>query len=97
VGEFFSGLIDEVRVYNRRLNTTQIQGDMNTPVVTTSAAADTRSAASSRSAAATTQAALSGPSPTWPANRIKFEDCWGRPEATDRKNYPHGWVRDSYN
>ncbi|MEU8272123.1 Ig-like domain-containing protein [Sphaerisporangium sp. NPDC049002] len=96
-GEFFSGLIDEVRVYNRSLNAAQIQGDMNTPVVTTSAAAATRSAASSRSAAATTRAALSGPSPTWSGNRIKFEDCWGRPEATDRKNYPHGWVRDSYN
>ena len=31
-GEYFSGLIDEVRVYNRALTTTEIQTDMNTPV-----------------------------------------------------------------
>jgi hypothetical protein len=31
-GEFFSGLIDEVRVYNRALSPTEIQTDMNTPV-----------------------------------------------------------------
>ena len=32
-GEFFQGLIDEVRVYNRARTATQIQADMNTPVV----------------------------------------------------------------
>jgi N,N-dimethylformamidase beta subunit-like, C-terminal/Concanavalin A-like lectin/glucanases superfamily/Bacterial Ig domain len=31
-GEYFSGLIDEVRVYNRALTQAQIQSDMNTPV-----------------------------------------------------------------
>ncbi|WP_218136248.1 LamG-like jellyroll fold domain-containing protein [Nonomuraea jiangxiensis] len=31
-GEYFSGLIDEVRVYNRALTPAQIQTDMNTPV-----------------------------------------------------------------
>ncbi|MCG5220077.1 LamG-like jellyroll fold domain-containing protein, partial [Streptosporangium soli] len=31
-GEHFDGLIDEVRVYDRALTTTQIQTDMNTPV-----------------------------------------------------------------
>ncbi len=30
-GEFFSGLIDEVRVYNRVQTATDIQTDMNTP------------------------------------------------------------------
>jgi hypothetical protein len=32
-GEFFSGLIDEVRIYNRALSTGEIAADMNTPVV----------------------------------------------------------------
>ena len=31
-GEYFHGLIDEVRVYNRALTPTEIQTDMNTPV-----------------------------------------------------------------
>ena len=31
-GEYFNGLIDEVRVYNRALSLTEIQTDMNTPV-----------------------------------------------------------------
>jgi len=31
-GQFFSGLIDEVRVYNVTLTASQIQADMNTPV-----------------------------------------------------------------
>jgi beta-lactam-binding protein with PASTA domain len=32
-GEFFRGLIDEVRIYNRALSATEITTDMNTPVV----------------------------------------------------------------
>jgi hypothetical protein len=31
-GQFFSGLIDEVRVFNRARTTAQIQADMNAPV-----------------------------------------------------------------
>ena len=31
-GEYFSGLIDEVRIYNRALIAAQIQQDMATPV-----------------------------------------------------------------
>jgi hypothetical protein len=31
-GEYFQGLIDEVRVYNRALNQAEIQTDMNTPI-----------------------------------------------------------------
>jgi hypothetical protein len=31
-GEYFSGLIDEVRIYNRPLSAAEIQTDMNTPV-----------------------------------------------------------------
>ncbi|MER5620251.1 LamG-like jellyroll fold domain-containing protein [Streptosporangium sp. NPDC002544] len=41
-GEFFSGLIDEVRIYNIAQSSTQIQTDMNTPIgatATTSGAA----------------------------------------------------------
>jgi Concanavalin A-like lectin/glucanases superfamily len=33
-GEYFNGLIDEVRVYNRALSQTEIQADMATPVST---------------------------------------------------------------
>jgi fibronectin type 3 domain-containing protein len=32
-GEYFSGLIDEVRIYNRALTAAEVQGDMNAPVV----------------------------------------------------------------
>ena len=31
-GEYFAGLIDEVRIYNRALSAAEIQNDMNTPV-----------------------------------------------------------------
>jgi hypothetical protein len=31
-GGYFAGQIDEVRIYNRALNITEIQADMNTPV-----------------------------------------------------------------
>ncbi|MEV0228470.1 LamG-like jellyroll fold domain-containing protein [Nonomuraea sp. NPDC050786] len=31
-GEYFNGLIDDVRVYNRALTPTEIQNDMNTPI-----------------------------------------------------------------
>jgi hypothetical protein len=31
-GEWFSGLLDDVRIYNRALTQAQIQTDMNTPV-----------------------------------------------------------------
>ncbi|HXT31310.1 MAG TPA: peroxidase family protein [Vicinamibacterales bacterium] len=32
-GEFFNGMIDEVRVYNRALSAAEIQADMTTPIV----------------------------------------------------------------
>jgi hypothetical protein len=32
LGQYFTGQIDEVRIYNRALTTTEIQTDMNTPV-----------------------------------------------------------------
>ncbi|WP_433497692.1 LamG-like jellyroll fold domain-containing protein [Sphaerimonospora sp. CA-214678] len=35
-GEYFSGLIDEVRIYNLAQTSTQIQTDMNTPVASSS-------------------------------------------------------------
>ena len=31
-GYYFNGIIDEVRIYNRALSATEIQGDMNTPL-----------------------------------------------------------------
>ena len=39
-GEWFAGLIDEVRLYNRALTPTQLQTDMATPI--TPAAPDTQ-------------------------------------------------------
>jgi hypothetical protein len=30
--EYFAGLIDEVRIYNRALSAAEVQSDMNTPV-----------------------------------------------------------------
>jgi fibronectin type 3 domain-containing protein len=36
-GEYFSGLIDEVRIYNRALTAAEIQADMNAPVGTVDA------------------------------------------------------------
>ncbi|MGZ5359277.1 MAG: LamG-like jellyroll fold domain-containing protein, partial [Solirubrobacterales bacterium] len=32
-GEYFQGLIDEVRVYDRALSQADIQADMNAPIV----------------------------------------------------------------
>jgi chitodextrinase len=40
-GQFFQGLIDEVRVYNRALTQTEIQADMGTPVTGTDTSAPT--------------------------------------------------------
>lgn len=34
-GEYFSGLLDEVRIYNRALSVGELQTDMNTPIVST--------------------------------------------------------------
>jgi hypothetical protein len=31
-GEYFTGRIDEIRIYNRALTQAQIQNDMNTPL-----------------------------------------------------------------
>jgi hypothetical protein len=31
-GEFFSGRIDDVRIYNRPLSSSEVQSDMATPV-----------------------------------------------------------------
>src|SRR5262249_4568408 len=39
-GEYFNGLIDEVRVYNIALTAAQIQTDMNTPVASPQVAAE---------------------------------------------------------
>jgi hypothetical protein len=32
LGEYFRGIIDEVRIYSRALSPTEIQDDMNTPI-----------------------------------------------------------------
>jgi hypothetical protein len=40
-GEYFAGLIDEVRIYNRALTAAEIQTDMNTPINSTPPPPDT--------------------------------------------------------
>ena len=40
-GEYFQGIIDEVRIYNRALSQAEIQSDMNTPISTASNMAPT--------------------------------------------------------
>ena len=32
-GNYFNGIIDQVRIYNRALSAAEIQTDMNTPIV----------------------------------------------------------------
>ena len=56
-GEYFAGLIDEVRVYNRALTQTEVQSDMNTPV--DSGAQDTTPPAITRTLPASGAAAVS--------------------------------------
>ena len=51
-GEYFQGLIDEVRVYNRALTAADIQADMNTSIVPTAPDTTPPSAPSAPSAAA---------------------------------------------
>lgn len=61
-GEYFQGLIDEVRIYNRALSTPEIQADMTTPVGAT--VSPTRSISGSISPVASGSGAtvsLSGP------------------------------------
>jgi len=42
-GYYFNGVIDEVRIYNRALSPTEIQSDMNTPLVGGGSPSDTQS------------------------------------------------------
>ena len=51
-GEYFSGLIDEVRVYNRALTAAEVQADMTTPVAARDAATPRRRRRRSRAPAA---------------------------------------------
>ncbi|MER6512365.1 LamG domain-containing protein [Nonomuraea sp. NPDC001636] len=62
-GEFFSGLIDEVRIYNRVQTATEIQSDMSTPVgtaATSIAAQRSGTGAASGPAAAIEKMAVTG-------------------------------------
>jgi hypothetical protein len=52
-GEFFSGLIDEVRIYNRALSAAELQTDMTTPVGSTAPPPDTTPPTVSMTAPAT--------------------------------------------
>jgi hypothetical protein len=61
-GEYFAGLIDDVRIYNRPLAAAEIQVDMNTPVAADAAALAPLAAGVPAAAAAPTLAASSGSS-----------------------------------
>jgi hypothetical protein len=54
--EFFTGLIDEVRVYNRALSQTEIQNDMGTPLASGPSVTSTTPAAGATNVATTTTA-----------------------------------------
>lgn len=64
-GQYFSGLIDEVRVYNRALTPLQIQRDMLDPIVTASGVADSIVRKSSALVSAT-------PNPFNPSTSLRF-------------------------
>ena len=51
-GEYFSGLIDEVRIYNRALTAAEVQADMNAPVVAPPAGSATLASVSATTALA---------------------------------------------
>ena len=66
-GEYFSGLIDEVRVYNVAQTATQIQADMNTP--------GGGGSGLSRTAAPAVQNAETAAVRGFPYDRFSMEDC----------------------
>ncbi|MEQ4726145.1 LamG-like jellyroll fold domain-containing protein [Nonomuraea sp. B19D2] len=106
-GEFFSGLIDEVRIYNRAQTSQQIQTDMNTPVGLSppSQATTQTNQARAHTSASTDKSGATPNTPTgsqavqagnpFPYNRIEKQiDCQlNRPE---RHNLWR-WIKNSFN
>jgi hypothetical protein len=73
-GQYFNGLIDEVRVYNAALSLTQIQSDMVTPLNVPSAPSNLTATAASSSEVDLTWGASSGPAPV---TGYRVERCQG--------------------
>jgi hypothetical protein len=67
-GEMFTGLIDNVRIYNVPLSQSQISAEMNTAVVSTSAAASSVSAPAPGPGGSTAQSVVLVASPPAPTN-----------------------------
>ena len=76
-GEYFAGLIDDVRVYNRALSQTEIQTDMNTPVGSSQQAAQVAAPLSSLTPG-TAQLSLLGSSSLEGANQTVTTDVASR-------------------
>ena len=81
-GEWFAGLIDEVRVYNRALSASEIQQDMQTPVGGSGAAAATPAGRHDRAVRAV------GPEPRRPSapRYAQLDGVDRRPSASLRYN-----------
>ncbi|WP_204023828.1 NucA/NucB deoxyribonuclease domain-containing protein, partial [Sinosporangium siamense] len=89
-GEYFAGVIDEVRVYNRAQTAAQIQTDMNAPVVSVTA----------RKAMTKAQAAMAAddnnpqpPPAIYEYGRMTPDDC---KRNFSRSNQPEGYARNHY-
>src|SRR5438132_3668388 len=76
-GEYFNGLIDEVRVYNGVLTASAIQADMTTPV-NTSASAPANTAAPTISGSTVVGSTLTASTGAWSNSPISYAYEWKR-------------------
>src|SRR5207244_850713 len=68
LGEYFNGLVDDVRVYNRALSASDVQADMNTPVDPPPWAHSDKTAPSAPSSLTKTGSTTSSVSISWTAS-----------------------------
>ncbi|MEU4403034.1 LamG-like jellyroll fold domain-containing protein [Streptosporangium sp. NPDC023963] len=91
-GEYFTGTLDEVRIYNRAQSQTEIQTDMNTAIGEVVAALARRSAPADLRADNATLSAAST-SLLAPRDRITPHECFEHQEQADREE---GWVKNRF-
>ncbi|MFE0153660.1 LamG domain-containing protein, partial [Nonomuraea sp. NPDC059007] len=89
-GEYFKGLIDEVRIYNRAQTPAQIQTDMNAPVVS---APKARSLEKARTAMAADDNNPQPPPAIYEYGRMTPDDC---KRNFSRSNRPEGYARNHF-
>ncbi|GAA1271006.1 hypothetical protein GCM10009677_24820 [Sphaerisporangium rubeum] len=85
-GEYFSGIIDEVRIYNIVQNAAQIQADMSTPIGD--------AAGLMRTASSDAQAVQAAAGREFPYDRISQEDCQNSRPSSD---WTYRWNKNSFN